>query len=195
MAAPPAELPVTYVSMRRRQVFIDFDFREQVYWDLHAHISVSTGVWRIPLVGDPPTEPVMPGDVLREFEELSIRDWDPTEDPVEADIRIMRGRAVPRTVALECAPVAGGSEWLRAGPWEILQCESLVERDAATEARASRAQGDWGTSGYLSVPLCREDFMSVGVGTRFEARDCSRPVGPVRVMTWSCLEEFLTSGG
>ena len=44
IVTPPPELPVTYVSMGRREVYIDFDFREQVYWELRAHISVSTGV-------------------------------------------------------------------------------------------------------------------------------------------------------
>lgn len=169
MSAPTSELPVAYVSMGHRELYVDHDFRDRVYWDLRAHISVSTGVWRIPLVGDPPKEPVTPGDLLREFEELSIRDWDPTEEPVEGDIRILRGRATSKHVDLACASVAGGRAWLRAGPWDILQC------------------------GEPNEALCREDFMSVGIGTLYADRDCTRPEGPVRLITWACLEEFIPS--
>jgi hypothetical protein len=162
IAAPPAELPVAYVSMAERRLFVDFDYRDQVYWDLSAHISVSTGVWRLPLVGDPPTHPVMPGDVLREFEELSIRDWDPTAPPAENDIRIMRGRALARRVAFACAYLAGGGAWIAGGPWDIEQC------------------------GDPSEGLCREDFWNIGTGMRYADRDCTQPVGPVRVLTWAC---------
>jgi len=161
--APAHEMPAAYVSMGSKRLFVDSRFRDQVYWDLRAHISVSTGVWRIPLVGDPPTMAIVPGDVLREFEELSERDWDPTAPPTLGDIRILRGTATPRRVELECAPVAGGGAWLRAGPFDIVRC-----------------------SGAMTA-LVREDFVSIGVGMRFADRDCTRPRGEVDVLTWSVL--------
>jgi hypothetical protein len=171
IAAPPHEQPAAYVSMGARRVFVDFDFRDQVYWELRAHISVSTGLWRIPLVGDPPKEPITPGDEAREFEEMSIRDWDPRADPAEGDVRILRGRALVTRVDFTCAPLAGGGAWYRAGPWDILQC------------------GDPGET------LCREDFLTVGTGVRYADRDCTALVGSVRVLTWACLEELLPSEG
>ena len=170
MDAPAREMPVAYVSMGRRQLFVDSAFRDQVYWDLRAHISVSTGVWRIPLVGDPPTAAVMPGDVLREFEELSEREWDATAAPTLGDIRIMRGAAVSRHVDIVCAPLAGGGAWFRAGPWDILQC------------------------GGPTGDLCREDFMSVGTGMRYADRDCTRPRGEVEFLTWACLPAITSVG-
>ncbi len=160
--APPYELPAAYVSMERMQLYVDHDFRDQVYWDLRAHISVSTGVWRLPLRGDPPTMAVVPGDVEREFEELSEREWDPTLPPSPGDIRILRGVPLVRRIDVQCVPFAGGGAWLRAGPWEVHQ--------------AWRGPGD---------QLVREDFMSVGTGTRFADRECTRPGGPVDVLTWA----------
>jgi hypothetical protein len=171
IVSPPYEQPVAYVSMATRRLFVDFEYRDQVYWDLRAHISVSTGVWRIPLVGDPPKYPIMPGDELREFVELTMRDWDPTAEPAEGDIRIMRGRVVPTRVDLVCAPLAGGGAWYRAGPWDILQ------------------------SGDPGEGLCREDFKTIGTAMRYADRDCTQPVGPARVLTWSTLEESLPSAG
>jgi hypothetical protein len=171
LVSPPYEQPAAYVSMATRQLFVDFDYRDQVYWDLAAHISVSTGVWRIPLIGDDPKIPVTPGDELREFEELSMREWDPTARPVEGDIRIMRGRALPTRIDFTCAPLAGGGAWYRAGPWDVLQCNGPNEA------------------------LCREDLLVVGTGARYADRDCTRLVGPARVLTWACLEEFLPADG
>jgi hypothetical protein len=171
LAAAPREQPAAYVSMATRRLFVDFDYRDHAYWMLRAHISVSTGHWRIPLLGDPPKEPVTPGDALREFEEHSIRDWDPTADPAEGDIRIMRGRAMPARIELTCAPLAGGGAWYSAGPWDILQ------------------------AGEPEEVLSREDFLSVGTGTRYADRDCTQVVGPVRILTWVCLEELLPSAG
>ncbi len=161
--APAREMPVAYVSMGTLQLFVDRAFRDQVYWDLRAHISVSTGVWRIPLVGDPIREAIVPGDLLREFEELSEREWDPTARPTLGDIRITRGTAMPRRVELVCAPVAGGGTWLRAGPWDVVQ------------------------SAAPSTALVREDFTSIGRGMRFADRDCTRPRGEADILTWTSL--------
>jgi len=169
LVSAPGEMPAAYVSMATRQLFVDYDYRDQVYWDLKAHISVSTGFWRIPLLGDPPKYPDVPGDRLREFEELTMRDWDPTADPAEEDIRIMRGRPLPARVHLDCAPLAGGQAWLRAGPWDLLQCGAPEET------------------------LLREDFTAVGTGERYADRDCTRLLGSVRVLTWNALPEFLPS--
>ncbi|HET9947796.1 MAG TPA: hypothetical protein VFQ22_02605 [Longimicrobiales bacterium] len=169
--APPHELPVAYVSMATRRLFVDHDYRDQVYWDLRAHISVSTGVWRIPLVGDPPTMPVMPGDTLREFEELTMRNWDPRTPPAEGDIRILRGSPEPRTLELACAPLSGGGAWLSGGPWEL--------------RRALRAGPE----------LCREDFTEIGTATRFADRECAGTGTPVRVLTWAWLERVAGGGG
>ena len=44
---PLRELPVAYVSMAQRQVFVDPEFRDRASWLLRAHISVSTWHWRI----------------------------------------------------------------------------------------------------------------------------------------------------
>lgn len=171
IAAPPREQPTAYVSMATRQLFVDHDYRDQVYWDLRAHISVSTGVWRIPLVEDAPRVPITPGDEVREFEELSMREWDPTAAPAEGDIRIMRGRAMPLRIDFACAPLAGGGAWFQAGPWDLLHC------------------------GDPSEALCREDLRSVGAGMRYADRDCTQLVGPVRMLTWTALEEYLPSDG
>jgi hypothetical protein len=161
IVTPPPELPVTYVSMGRREIYIDFDFREQVYWELRAHISVSTGVWRIPLPGDPENRPIQPGDELREFEELSIRHWDASREPTVGDIRILRGDLGNVTVAFDCAPISGGGAWFSAGPIDILQCPGAADG------------------------LCREDFMSIGTARRHPERECSGQGQPVELLTWA----------
>lgn len=169
IAAPPPELPVTYVSMGRRQIYIDYDFRESVYWELRAHISVSTGVWRIPLPGDPLREPIQPGDEAREFEELSIRDWDATLDPALGDMRILRGALSTVGIDFSCASISGGGAFFQGGPWSIRRC---------------RAPGEG---------LCREDFMEIGEGTRYVDRECGEQGRPVRFLTWAGREAGATA--
>ena len=165
IAAPAPELPIAYVSMGHRQIFVEYRFRIQVSVMLAAHLSVSTGLWRIPLPGDDLGVPIPAGDVLREFEELPISEWDPTMDPTEGDFRIRRGRPVRVRVAFECAPMSSRTGWFSAGPWDIIQCAG---------------PGD---------EVCREDFSSIGTGTRHSRRalgSCTEPEAPVRYLTWVC---------
>ena len=170
IAAPVAELPVAYVSMASRRVFIDLEFRDRASWLLGAHISVSTALWRIPLPGDPPGQPITPGDELREFEEVSIREWDPAMPPAEDDVRIRRGRRATTSVHFVCVPGGGasgaiaGTEWFSAGPWPLDVC----------------AGGSQETT--------REDFMRIGAGTRHATRSCEGPGEPIGFITWACRD-------
>lgn len=175
--APVRELPVAYVSMLHRQVFVDPEFRDRASWLLRAHISVSTWHWRIPLHGDPIGTPIAPGDKDREFEELSIREWDPSMSPHMDDIRIRRGRAVNRRIALDCselsgvrtvAPGAQGSSgsrpleaWLSGGPYTV-----LVSDDSGTDT-------------------VREDFQILGTALRFGRRSCTEGGEAVQVVGWA----------
>jgi len=170
IAAPVAELPVTYVSMASRRVFVDLEFRDRASWLLSAHISVSTALWRIPLPGDPPGQPITPGDELREFEEVGIRDWDPAMPPAEDDIRIRRGRRVTTSVDFACVPggrvggTSAGPEWFSAGPWPIDLCSGGLEETT------------------------REDFMLVGTGKRHRTRSCDDSGETVRFISWACRD-------
>ncbi len=167
IAAPMDEVPMAYVSMGLRQVFVDYAFRDRSNWVLDAHISVSTGVWRIPLPGDPVGQPIQPGDTPREFEELDIVEWDPEMEPAEGDFRVRRGRRENIHVDFDCVPMAGSEGRFSGGPWEITQCGG---------------QGD---------ELCREDFTHIGTGSRYRRRalgTCTEPIGEVRYMTWASLD-------
>ena len=163
--APASLLPMAYVSVGLQRVFVDSAFRDRVIGLLNVHVSVSTGLWRIPLPGDGPEEPLVPGDTAREFEVAMAREWDPTRDPAEGDFRIMPGRCVNVRVDFSCAPISGLDEWFSAGPWDIGRCDPA--RDG----------------------MCREDFHDIGTGSRYEDRDCTRRTGAVRYLTWACLEE------
>jgi hypothetical protein len=161
VAAPMTELPMAYVSMARREVYVDYQFRGRSNWILDAHISVSTGVWRIPLAGDPPLRPIQPGDTLREFDELDIAEWDPEMVPAEGDFRIRRGRLRAARVDFDCVPMAADEGWYSAGPFDVLRCAYAPELD------------------------CREDFVEIGAGTRRPLRGCAEQGRPVRVLTWT----------
>ena len=141
---------------------MDFAFRDRSNWILDAHISVSTGLWRIPLPGDPPRQPITPGDELREFEELDIADWDPTMEPAEGDFRILHGRPSPVRIDFACVPVQATGEWCSGGPWLVDRCDGLGDQ------------------------ACREDFVEVGVGTRRSVRGCEDAAQPVRFVSWVC---------
>ena len=163
ISAPLSELPAAYVSRGSQRVFIELDSRTQIQVMLAAHISVSTGHWRIPLPGDDLGIPVDAGDALREFEEIHIGEWDATLDPTEGDIRVRHGLRKNVEVAFDCLPMAGQDGWYSAGPWEIAQCTG---------------QGP---------DLCREDFMDIGTGFHHADRPlCTEPMGSVRYVTWAC---------
>jgi hypothetical protein len=170
IAAPPVERPVAYMSRGRMEIYIDRDFRDRLQYVLSAHISVSTGHWRIPLPDDPPRIPVQPGDRLREYEELDLRTWDAEMEPTEGDVRVLRGSAVAVDIAAQCEPISGGGAWLSGGPWDLLRC------------------------GEPNDELCREDLMEVGTGTRYADRDCVRPTGSLRVVTWASGEPVALMG-
>lgn len=164
IAAPLHQTPLAYVSMARRHVFVDRAFRDRASFSLRVHISVSTGLWRIPLPGDPPGEPITPGDELREFEEWDIARWDPDMEPAEGDIRLVQGRSRPLRIDFDCAPARDGAEWYSGGPWTVLRCDGSGET------------------------ACREDFAEVGVGTRRPRRGCADQGRPARFLTWQRLD-------
>lgn len=159
--APLAELPMAYVSMALRQVFVDHAFRDRSNWILDAHISVSTGLWRIPLPGDPVGMPIPPGDTLREFEELDIAEWDSAMAPAGGDFRIRRGSIASSTVDFDCVPVEQTGEWISAGPFDLRHCHPAGEDS------------------------CREDFVAIGEGLRRPLRGCADAGTPIRIFGWS----------
>ena len=165
IASPLDELPLAYVSTARREVFVDRESRGLSKWLLDAHISVSTGVWRIPLPGDPPSVPITPGDTIREFEELDIVAWDSAMEPAEGDFRIRRG--APRAVRYDftCVPSSVDGAWHSGGPWDVARCA----RSAADET-------------------CREDFLELGTGLRHPLRGCAEEGQAVRFLAWSARE-------
>ena len=164
IAAPITERPVAYMSHGRMEVYVDWDFRDRLHYIFSAHISVSTGHWRIPLPGDTSRVPIQAGDALREFEEIDMREWNASLEPTENDVRILRGSPTDVSIDVSCTPLSGGGVWLNGGPWDL---------------RRSGAPND---------ELCREDLTEIGTGTRYDDRDCTRPSGSVRFVTWAFLD-------
>lgn len=162
IATPPPERPVAYVAMETRQAFIDRSHRDRASWLLDAHISVSTGLWRIPLPGDSPLTPITPGDERREFEEMDIGAWDPAMVPHMGDIRIMLGARQPTVVGAGCVPIQGTSDWLAVERLEHERC--LPGTDDAV----------------------REDFQLLGGGRRYSDRACTDGGVDVSVFGWAC---------
>ena len=178
MEAPARELPVAYVSMSHRQVFVDQEFRDRASWLLRAHISVSTWHWRIPLPGDGEGVPIAPGDEAREFEELSIREWDPAMAPAMDDIRIRRGRSVIRRVALDCVELAG------------VRTVDLEASQSGVDARPLEAwlRGvplDVVVSDESTGDTMREDFHLLGTALRFQGRTCTGTGEVVQIAGWA----------
>jgi hypothetical protein len=162
ISAPMNELPIAYVSRGVQRVFVDHESRVAINVILAAHISVSSGLWRIPLLGDDLRVPIPADDAVREFEEVDIGEWSPDLPPVEGDFRIRRGRRTDVDLDFDCAPMSNGDEWYSAGPLQLAQC---------------RAPGE---------EPCLEAFMNVGTGTRYARRYCAEPEGEVRLVTWAC---------
>ena len=177
MSTPSDEPPVAYVSMETRRVFVDRDYRDRVAWLLDAHISVSTALWRIPLPGDPGSEPITPGDALREFEEVEIRDWSPTMRPSMDDIRIRRGRSTLRRVELRCVPLAG-----REAPRVDSPLDSVVG-----EPEAWCSAGPWEISVADESPVgaIREEFMIVGTGLCHLEPACPGSGNVIQLVGWA----------
>lgn len=162
IASAPSGPPLAYVSMRHRRVFVDRGARDRAHLMLGAHISVSTGHWRIHLPGDDLRQPITPGDASREFEEYRMAEWDPGLQAAEGDIRILRGGRAPVSVDLSCVRVRGpGEGWCSGGPWDWVRCDEE------------------------GAELCREDLMLVGRGTRHSEGECSGTGAPVRFLTWA----------
>ena len=167
IAAPLSEPPLAYVSRASLKVYVDWAARDEIRGTLVAHISVSSGLWRIPLPGDDLGIPVDAGDELREFEETHLGEWDPTMPPTLGDFRIRRGSPQKVHVDFDCVPMAGKEGLFSAGPWEIAQC------------------------GGQGQEFCREDFTRIGTGSRHGRRalgTCSEPMGSVSYLTWACLD-------
>jgi hypothetical protein len=167
LSAPAVTLPAAYVSVARREVYVDSAFRDRASWLLRAHISVSTALWRIPLAGDPPRRPIPPGDEEREFEERPISAWDPSVPPGVDDIRIVGGGAAIRRVEFSCVPLSGtvpaaaAQRWLSGGPFELVVSDGTMD------------------------DTVREDFGVVGVGLRYLDRRCSGSGDAVQYVSWA----------
>ena len=164
LVTPMSQPPIAYVSQGLRLVFIDREFRDLLVGILSAHISVSTGHWRIPQPGDPLQEPLIPGVPVREFEEVGIGDWDLGMEPSEGDFRIRRGQRVETTIDFSCVPMIGSSQQLSGGPWHIVHCDGS------------------------GAGTCREDFVEVGIAARSTAGSCGDGNDEIRVLTWVCPE-------
>ena len=162
IASPSDRRPVAYVSMATQQVFVDRIHRDRASWLLDAHISVSTGLWRIPLPGDSPLIPISPGDERREFEEMDIAVWDPATLPHEGDIRIVLGGRMPVVLAAGCLPIQGTGDWLAVERLEHERCLSGAD------------------------DTVREDFQRLGEGRRHPDRSCTDGGVDVTVFGWAC---------
>ncbi len=148
---------VAYASWSQHHVYIDRDFRDAVHGLLNAHISVSTGHWRIPLPGDDPAEPLIPGAPEREFEEFGIEQWDPATRAGLGDFRIVRGDAVSLLIVPACD--AGASRGFAGGPWQV-------------------------TVGQRGEGLVREDFVVLGTVDRL-GPDCGPAPGALTAVMWA----------
>lgn len=163
LAAAASPRPVAYLSRSRRRVWVERSLRDRVHRLLGAHISVSTGLWRIPLPGDDPRVPIPPGDGPREYLEVEMERWDPSMEPGSGDVRIVRGAATTVRVSPGCAPVLGGG---------VVQVDPF---DLST----GRAGGE---------ELIREDFSPVARGRRHRDPACLDEGEPVQVLGWSARD-------
>ena len=162
LVTPMSEPPIAYISQGRRMVFIDGEFRDRLIGILSAHISVSTGHWRIPQPGEPLEEPLLPGVPQREFEEVGIGDLDLEMEPSEGDFRIRRGQRVETTIDFSCVPVVDSPQRISGGPWHLEQCDGSGE----------------GT--------CREDFGEIGIAAQSPTGACGTEARDMRLLMWVC---------
>jgi hypothetical protein len=162
IVSPMSEPPLAYVSQGLRLVFVDREYRDLIVGILSAHISVSTGHWRIPQPGDRPEEPLIPGVPLREFEPVGIGDLDLEMEPAEGDFRVRRGQRARTTIDFSCVPMVDSSRRISGGPWHIEQCDGS------------------------GAGTCREDFVELGSGFRFSDGNCQDGVGEIRLLAWVC---------
>jgi hypothetical protein len=164
IVAPLPGPPIAYVSQGLQLVFINREFRDLLVGILSAHISVSTGHWRIPQPGEPLKEPLIPGVPQHEFEEVGIGDLDLEMEPSEGDFRIRRGQRAETTIDFSCIAMADSSQHVSGGPWRVEQCDGSGR----------------GT--------CREDFVEVGIGSRYAAASCGTGALDIRLLSWVCPE-------
>ena len=161
--SPLSILPLAYVSNIEKKIFVDYESRISVSVTLAAHISVSSGLWRIPLLGEDVGLPIDAGDPRREFSEHSISEWNPGLLPREGDYRIRRGFAVAKEISLSCVPILPEKGWVSGGPWSFNQCDGI------------------------SRELCSEVFTSVGKGVKHDSKAYRMCAGTGKVtefMTW-----------
>jgi hypothetical protein len=161
---PMSEPPIAYVSQGLQLVFIDREFRDLLVGILSAHISVSTGHWRIPQHGEPLEEPLIPGVPQHEFEEIGIGDLDLEMEPSEGDFRIRRGQRAGMTIDFSCITMADSSQQISGGPWHVEQCDGS------------------------GIGTCREDFVEFGIGSRYAAASCGKGALDIRLLSWVCPE-------
>ena len=158
-------LPLAYVSRGQQKIFVDYESRIGVSVLVAAHISVSSGLWRIPLIGDDVRVPIDAGDPEREFSEHDISEWDPGILPEEGDYRVQTGSPIQEELNLECVPVLPERGWVSGGPWSIERCHSS------------------------GVGLCREVFTPVGRGLKHDFksyRTCAEKGQKVEFLSWIC---------
>ncbi len=164
---PIAILPLAYVSRSLREIYVAYESRMSVSVLVAAHISVSSGLWRIPLLGDDLGVPIDAGDPEREFSEHDISEWDPESSPEEGDYRVQVGSGEIESVKLDCVPVLPGKGWVSGGPWDTSKCNSS------------------------GAGLCREVFTKIGSGMKHEFksyRTCAKEGQPVEFLSWICSE-------
>ena len=152
---------VAYLSRSERRVYVDRSARDWTERRLSAYVSVTSGVWRIPLPGDDPRVPITPGDAEREYEVVDLPEWDSVRPPGEGDVRLRRRERTEVTMQLACVPLASGGGWITSGPLSI-----------------PRRDGPAGPGG-------REEFAVVGEARVHEDARCDGPGRRVRLLAWS----------
>ena len=151
---------VAYVSRAEQRIYVLRDFRDRAQNLLNAHISVSSGHWRIPLPGDSPSEPLIQGVPQREFEELAIDDLDVAMEPSVGDFRLTLGGYTTLSIDLACVRDEGGSVYV------------VADSMAAVV----------GQSGVIGI--VREDFLDVGDIGLFEGPACVEKAATKHAVMW-----------